>query len=119
MPHIASSYFSPVTEDCYFVLANPVGQVVVVKMGTLAGLVAINNLKVGSYFGRLLGSIGGVLTRGGDPAAGGSGGTQAEAAVSLAIHPLLNDLYVFGLCKDHKIRMWSASKCGRIAATAK
>ncbi len=25
------------------------------------------------------------------------------------IHPVQSDLYVFALCKDHKIRMWLAS----------
>ena len=27
------------------------------------------------------------------------------------IHPVQSDLYVFALCKDHKIRMWLASSC--------
>ena len=50
------------------------------------------------YLGRLFGSM---LINGGNDG--------SEAVTSLAIHPLYNDVYVFGLCKDHKIRMWSSS----------
>ena len=28
---------------------------------------------------------------------------------SLVIHPIQNDVYVFALCRDNKVRMWLAS----------
>ena len=70
-------------------------------------MVSVNTLKTGSYLGRLLGNFGGILSRGGDAgvgsSGGGSGGVAAEAVVSLAVHPIGNDTYVLGLCKDHKV----------------
>ena len=68
-------------------------------------MVSVNTLKTGSYLGRLLGNFGGILSRGGDAgagASGGAGGVAAEAVVSLVVHPIGNDTYVLGLCKDHK-----------------
>ena len=75
----------------------------------LQGMVSVNTLKTGSYLGRLLGNFGGILSRGGGDASVGSsgggvgGGVAAEAVVSLAVHPIGNDTYVLGLCKDHKV----------------
>ena len=44
-------------------------------------------------------------------------GDGTEAVLSLAIHPIQNDIYVFALCKDHKIRMWltSTNECVMVA----
>ena len=105
MPHLAASYYSVHLDEAYFTLANSLGNVFIVKMGNLKGMVSVNTLKTGSYLGRLLGNFGGILSRGGDAGAGssgGAGGVAAEAVVSLVVHPIGNDTYVLGLCKDHK-----------------
>ena len=107
MPHLAASYYSVHLDEAYFTLANSLGNVFIVKMGNLKGMVSVNALKTGSYLGRLLGNFGGILSRGGDAGgstSGGGGGVAAEAVVSLAVHPIGNDTYVLGLCKDHKVR---------------
>lgn len=124
MPHLSASYYSPNSDDAYFVLANSEGNLTAVKLGNLKGYVTVNPLKSGSsYFGRFLGNWGGILGGGGTGGGGHSGagtggsggkaggGEASEAVMSLEITPVHNDVYVFGLCKDHKIRMWSASKC--------
>jgi nuclear pore complex protein Nup160 len=119
---LAASFYSAHLDESYFTLSNSLGSVYIVKMGNLKGMVTVNSLKTGSYLGRLLGNFGGMLARGAggggsdasSTSASGSGGAAAEAAVSLAIHPVGNDTYVFGLCKDHKVRMWSASECCRV-----
>ena len=128
LPHLSASYYSPNSDDSFVVLANSVGNLNVVKLGNLKGYVTVNALKSGSYFGRLLGCTGGILGGGGGSgASGGSGGGSggagsggggggkasgeaSEAVMSLEMTPVHNDIYVFGLCKDHKIRMWSACK---------
>jgi hypothetical protein len=33
--------------------------------------------------------------------------SAAEAASSMLIHPVNNDLFVFAICKDHRLRIWS------------
>ena len=111
MPHLAASYYSVHLDESYFTLANSLGNVFIVKMGNLKGMVSVNPLKTGSYLGRLLGNFGGMLSRGGDGSIGSSGasGLAAEATVSLAVHPIGNDTYVLGLCKDHKVD--SLSNC--------
>ena len=34
---------------------------------------------------------------------------QTFPPFSLVIHPIQNDVYVFALCRDNKVRMWLAS----------
>lgn len=100
-------------DEAMFALANPAGNITLVKLGNLNGIVTVHPLKSASYLGRLWGNIGGMLSssRGGGPAEG------ADAAMSLVIHPVHNDVYVFALCKDHKIRMWltSSHECVMVA----
>ncbi len=107
MPHLAASYYSVNLDEAHFVLANTLGSIYLVKMGNLKDMVTVSSLKTGSYLGRLLGNFGGMISRGvsGDSSASSA---VAEAAVGLAVHPVGIDTYVFGLCKDHKVRMWSA-----------
>eukprot|EP00095_Tigriopus_kingsejongensis_P000570 snap_masked-scaffold372_size192401-processed-gene-0.15 protein:Tk00570 transcript:snap_masked-scaffold372_size192401-processed-gene-0.15-mRNA-1 annotation:"nuclear pore complex protein nup160-like protein" len=101
MPHLAASHLTA-GDEAIFVLANAMGHIQVVKLGNVKGMVTVNPLKCGSYLGRLWGNLGGMLAKPG-------GQEAAESVVSLAVHPLYNDVYIFGLCKDHKIRMWSSS----------
>ena len=100
--------------------ANSAGNITLIKLGNLKGIVTSNSLKSSSYLlGRLWAPFGGMLSRnstgGSTSGIGTSGfgaandGVSAEAAVSLAIHPIQSDVYVFALCRDHKIRMWLAS----------
>ena len=120
LPHTAATWLDT-DDEAMFALANSAGNITLIKLGNLKGIVTSNSLKSSSYLlGRLWGNFGGMLSRG---AAGGGStsgigtsgfgttgeGVSAEAAVSLAIHPIQSDVYVFALCRDHKIRMWLAS----------
>lgn len=83
-----------------------------IKLGNMTGMVTSNVLKSSSYFiERFLGGFGGILSRGAGGGAGSttSDGSTAESAVTIVIHPIQNDIFVFALCRDHKIRMWLAS----------
>lgn len=75
-----------------------------VKLSNIKGMVSINQLKIGSYLGRIWGNIGGMLAKPSGTVEG------SEAAMSLEIHAFQNDVFVLGLCRDHKLRMWSASE---------
>ena len=35
------------------------------------------------------------------------GGSDAQTSLSLEIHPLGQDNFIFAVCQDHKLRMWS------------
>jgi nuclear pore complex protein Nup160 len=91
-------------------LANPAGGITLVKLGNIKGIVTVHNLSSSSYLGRLWGNIGGMLTS--TRASDGS-----DAALSLVMHAIQNDVYVFALCKDHKVRMWltSSHECVMVA----
>ena len=119
LPHTAATWLDT-DDEAMFALANSAGNITLIKLGNLKGIVTSNSLKSSSYLlGRLWAPFGGMLSRnstgGSTSGIGTSGfgaandGVSAEAAVSLAIHPIQSDVYVFALCRDHKIRMWLAS----------
>ena len=64
----------------------------------MKGIVTVNNLKCSSYLGRLWDNIGGMLTS-------ARNNDGSEAVLSLVLQPIQNDVYVFALCKDQKVRM--------------
>ena len=98
MPHLAATWLNA-SDEGIFALSNSAGQITIVKLSNLKGMVTVNQLKMGSYLGRMWGML-----------ASSSSGEGSEAAMSLEIHSFQNDIFVLGLCKDHKLRMWSASK---------
>ena len=116
LPHTAATWLDT-DDEAMFALANSAGNINLIKLGNLRDIVTTTSLKSSSYLlGRLWGNFGGILSRGGSAAgSGGSAigassgfgaagdGVSSEAAVSLAIHPIQSDVYVFALCRDHKV----------------
>ena len=102
---------------------NPSGSVTLIKLSNVNGIVTSNVLKSSSHlFERIWGNFGGMLSLGagagrtgvgsgsGSSGSGsGPGDAAAESAVSLAIHPIQNDVYVLALCRDHKVITLSKS----------
>ena len=109
LPHTAASWLDT-DEEAIFALANQTEGITLVKLGSMKGIVTVHALKASSYLGRLWDNIGGMLSS-------ARPGDGTEAVLSLAIHPIQNDIYVFALCKDHKIRMWltSTNECVMVA----
>ena len=115
LPHTAATWLDT-DDEAMFALANSAGNINLIKLGNLRGIVTSTSLKSSSYLlGRLWGNF---LSRGGAGGGSASGtssfgtsgeGVSLEAACCLAIHPIQSDVYVFALCRDHKIRMWLAS----------
>lgn len=121
LPHNAATWLDA-DDEAMFALANAAGNITLIKMGNMRGIVTSNSLKSSSYLlGRLWGNFGSILSRGGGASSSGSGGgvgglssgfdsgVSSEAAVSMIIHSIQSEVYVFALCKDHKVRMWLAS----------
>ena len=100
MPELAASWLSQ-SDEAVFALANASAEIQVVRLGNLKGMASVSQLKTGSYLGRLWGSLSGKA---------GAGGGAGEAATGLLVQPTHNDVYVVAVCRDHKLRMWSASE---------
>lgn len=109
LPNTSASWLDS-DDEAIFALASPLGGITLVKLGNMKGIVTVNTLKCSSYFGRLWDNIGGMLS---------SSRTNdgSDAVLSLVLQPIQNDVYVFALCKDQKIRMWltSSYECVMVA----
>ncbi|XP_066217650.1 nuclear pore complex protein Nup160 [Saccopteryx leptura] len=87
--------------EALFALPSAAGGIFVLKLPPydVPGLVSVVELKQSSVMQRLL--VGWMPT-----AIRGDQGTS-DRPLSLAVHCAENDAFVFALCQDHKLRMWS------------
>ncbi|XP_040265174.1 nuclear pore complex protein Nup160 [Bufo bufo] len=86
--------------ETLFAFPSSSGGILVVKMPPcgVAGAVTVVELKQKSVRRLLTGFIPTAMRGDQDP---------AHLPVSLAVHCLENDAFIFALCQDHKLRMWS------------
>ncbi|XP_039512656.1 nuclear pore complex protein Nup160 isoform X2 [Pimephales promelas] len=86
--------------EALFALASPSGSIIIVTLPPhdQDGAVSILELKQSSMMQRLAGWMPTAIR--GDP-------STSDVAISLAVHQLEDDTFVFALCQDHKLRMWS------------
>ena len=68
-------------------------------MGIIAGIASVVELKQSSVMQRLL--------TGWMPTAIRGDHGPSDRALSLAVHCVEHDAFIFALCQDHKLRMWS------------
>uniref|UniRef100_A0A8C1TAD7 Nucleoporin 160 n=1 Tax=Cyprinus carpio TaxID=7962 RepID=A0A8C1TAD7_CYPCA len=86
--------------EALFALASPSGAITVVTLPAhdQDGTVSILELKQSSMMQRLAGWM---------PTAIRGDQSISDLAISLAVHQLEDDTFIFALCQDHKLRMWS------------
>uniref|UniRef100_A0A673IUA0 Nuclear pore complex protein Nup160-like n=1 Tax=Sinocyclocheilus rhinocerous TaxID=307959 RepID=A0A673IUA0_9TELE len=86
--------------EALFALASPSGAITVVTLPAhdQDGTVSILELKQSSMMQRLAGWM---------PTAIRGDQSIPDLAISLAVHQLEDDTFIFALCQDHKLRMWS------------
>uniref|UniRef100_A0A8C2H8N8 Nucleoporin 160 n=1 Tax=Cyprinus carpio TaxID=7962 RepID=A0A8C2H8N8_CYPCA len=86
--------------EAVFTLASPSGGITVVTLPAhdQDGTVSILELKQSSMMQRLAGWM---------PTAIRGDQSISDLAISLAVHQLEDDTFIFALCQDHKLRMWS------------
>ncbi|XP_056307658.1 nuclear pore complex protein Nup160-like [Danio aesculapii] len=86
--------------EALFALASPSGGITVVTLPAYDqdGSVSILELKQSSMMQRLAGWM---------PTAIRGDQSMSDMAISLAVHQLEDDTFIFTLCQDHKLRMWS------------
>ncbi|CAL7942667.1 unnamed protein product [Xylocopa violacea] len=107
VPHAAASLFIP-PQEALFAFAYNSGTVLLVRLDTKTGLVHTSELKEDSIVPRFLSGI----------ATAFRGRTsEAHVAMSLTIHSYGIDTYLFALCREGNIRMWSCNKAQCVAVT--
>ncbi|XP_036116122.1 nuclear pore complex protein Nup160 [Molossus molossus] len=87
--------------EALFALPSAAGGIFILKLPPydIPGMVSVVELKQSSVMQRLL--VGWMPT-----AIRGDQGTS-DRPLSLAVHCVENDAFIFALCQDHKLRMWS------------
>ncbi|XP_073515088.1 nuclear pore complex protein Nup160 isoform X1 [Phyllobates terribilis] len=97
---VASAAWLSSEGETLFAFPSSSGGILVVKMPPcgVAGAVTVVELKQMSVRRLLTGFIPTAIRGEQDP---------AHLPVSLAVHCLENDAFIFALCQDHKLRMWS------------
>ncbi|KAJ8402930.1 hypothetical protein AAFF_G00362440 [Aldrovandia affinis] len=86
--------------DAHFALASTTGGILVVKLPPydVQGCVTLLELKQSSVMQRLAGWM---------PTAIRGEHLPSDLPISLAVRQLEDDTFIFALCQDHKLRMWS------------
>ncbi|XP_034185245.1 nuclear pore complex protein Nup160 [Osmia lignaria lignaria] len=107
VPHAAASWFIP-PQEALFALAYNSGTILLLRLDTKTGLVHTSELKQDSIVPRFLSGI---------ATAFGGRSSEAHVAMSLTIHSCGNDTYLFALCREGNIRMWSCNKAQCVAVT--
>ncbi|XP_071318401.1 nuclear pore complex protein Nup160 isoform X2 [Trachinotus anak] len=108
IPSLAGQTGSPSTSaawlsyqgEAHFALASPAGGIMVVTLPPhdSQGSVSVVELKRSSMMQRLSGWM---------PTAIRGDQSPADLALSLAVRELEEDSFIFALCQDHRLRMWS------------
>ncbi|XP_043261086.1 nuclear pore complex protein Nup160 homolog [Colletes gigas] len=107
VPHAAASWFIP-PQEALFALAYNSGTILLLRLDIKTGLVHTIELKQDSIVPRFLSGIA-TAFRGRN--------SEAHVAMSLVIHNCGSDTYLFALCREGNIRMWSCNKTQCIAVT--
>ncbi|XP_047451481.1 nuclear pore complex protein Nup160 [Mugil cephalus] len=108
IPSSAGQTGSPITStawlsfhgEAHFALASPAGGIMVVTLPPhdAQGSVSVLELKRSSMMTRLSGWM---------PSAIRGEQSPADLVLSLAVRELEEDTFIFALCQDHRLRMWS------------
>ncbi|KAF7387510.1 hypothetical protein HZH68_013187 [Vespula germanica] len=105
--HAATSWLT-LQDEALFALAYNSGTILLLRLDIVTGLVHSNDLKQDSIVPRFLSGIA-TAFRGRN--------SEAHVAISLVIHSYGNDIYLFALCREGNIRMWSCNRNQCIAVT--
>ena len=106
VPHAAASWLTLPQEEALYALAYNSGTVLLLRLDTVTGLVHTSELKPDTMMPRFLSGIA-TAFRGRN--------FEGQVAMALAIHTCGNDTYLFALCREGNVRMWSCNKAQCIA----
>ncbi|KAL4622892.1 nuclear pore complex protein Nup160 [Arapaima gigas] len=101
-PAVASASAAWVNSDgqAHFALASPTGAILIIRLPPhdVQGSVSVMELKQSSVMQRLAGWM---------PTAIRGDTSPSDLPVNLAVRLLEDDTFIFALCQDHKLRLWS------------
>ncbi|KAF7993721.1 hypothetical protein HCN44_010316 [Aphidius gifuensis] len=106
IPHAAASWLTLPHEEAVFALAYNTASILVLRLDTITGLVHSTELKQDSIVPRFLSGIA-IALRGKN--------TEDQVAMSLEIHTIGINTYLFALCREGTLRMWSCNKSQCVA----
>lgn len=106
MPHAAASWLTLPQEEALFALAYNSATILLLRLDSLTGLVHTSELKQDSIVPKFLSGIA-TAFRGRN--------TEAHVAMSLVIHSYGSDTYLFALCREGNVRVWSCNKTQCVA----
>ncbi|XP_060784508.1 nuclear pore complex protein Nup160 isoform X1 [Neoarius graeffei] len=97
---VTSSAWLNTHGHAHFALATPAGGITIVTLPPHdeQGSLSVMELKQSSVMQRLAGWV---------PSAIRGDQSPCDLAVSLAVWPMEDDTFIFALCQDHKLRVWS------------
>lgn len=103
--HAAASWLIMPQEEALFAVAYNSGIILLLRLDTISGLVHTSELKQESIVPRFLSGI----------ATAFRGRTaDVEPAMSLVMHTYGSDVYLFALCREGQLRMWSCNRAQSI-----
>ncbi|XP_066602662.1 nuclear pore complex protein Nup160 homolog [Prorops nasuta] len=108
VPHAAASWLTPGQEEALFALAYNSGSILILRLDTVTGQVNSTELKQDSIVPRFLSGIA-TAFRGRN--------SEGHVALSMAMHTFCNETYLFALCREGNVKMWSCNKSQCIAVT--
>lgn len=100
LPHTSASWLS-VNEEALFALAYSTGPVLLIRMDPLSGMVGVSELKQETMVPRFLSDIAGALR---------GRASDSDMVVSMVLHSVGLETYLFSLSRDGNLRMWSCSR---------
>ncbi|PNF18521.1 Nuclear pore complex protein Nup160-like protein [Cryptotermes secundus] len=100
LPHTSASWLS-VNEEALFALAYSTGPVLLIRMDPLSGMVRASELKQETMVPRFLSDIAGALR---------GRASDSDMVVSMVLHSVGLETYLFSLSRDGNLRMWSCSR---------
>ncbi|PSN51838.1 Nuclear pore complex protein 160 [Blattella germanica] len=106
LPQTSASWLS-MNEEALFALAYSTGPILLIRMDP-NGVVAVSELKQETIMPRFLSGIAGALR--GKP-------SDNNVAVSMVLHSMGLETYLFSLYRDGNLRMWSCSRSQCVAVT--
>lgn len=107
LPHTSASWLS-VNEEALFALAYSTGPILLIRMNPLSGMVAVNELKQETMVPRFLSGIAGAFR---------GRASDSDMAVSMVLHSVGLETYLFSLSRDGNLRMWSCSRAQFVMGT--
>lgn len=106
LPQTSASWLS-VNEEALFALAYSTGPILLIRMGP-HGVMSVSELKQETIMPRFLSGIAGAL-RGKQ--------NDSNVAVSMVLHSMGLETYLFSLYRDGNLRMWSCTRAQCVAVT--